>query len=176
MRTVFIIILACAVWIPALTEQEAVLLALTKNPDIRVKEISLAKDSIVFKTVKSDAGVQILLSGNRLVEFHPGTRETYNGTSSTGQELKGNMDVTVSRHIPGGGNITALRTDEHSIRTALWADDSRGALIVTASASSEIPADTLVWLPVDGSPAIRLPVTGSKMLRWGADVTVTQAS
>jgi len=58
----------------------------------------------------------------------------------------------------------------------MWANDSRGVLIVTASASDEIPADTLVWLPVDGSLAIRLPVIGSKMLRWGADVTVTQAS
>jgi hypothetical protein len=70
----------------------------------------------------------------------------------------------------GGGNISALRTDEHSIRAALWANDGRGVLIVTASASDEIPADTLVWLPVDGSPAIRLPVTGSQMLRWGADI------
>lgn len=75
-----------------------------------------------------------------------------------------------------GGNISALRTDEHPTRAALWADDGRGVLIVTASASDEIPADKLVWLPVDGSPAIRLPVIGSKMLRWGAGVTVTQAS
>jgi outer membrane protein TolC len=113
-RTIFIFILACATFAPALTEQEAVLLALSKNPDIRVKEISLAKDSIVFKTVKSDAGVQVVLSGNRLVEFHPGTRETYNGMSSTGQELKGNLDVTVSRHIPGGGNITASAGNDFS--------------------------------------------------------------
>ena len=69
-----------------------------------------------------------------------------------------------------GGGITALRTDEHSIQSALWANDSRGVLIVTATASDEMPADTLVWLPVDGSPAIRLPVTGSQMLRWGADI------
>jgi hypothetical protein len=63
-----------------------------------------------------------------------------------------------------------LRTDEHTIQAALWAHDGRGVLIVTASASGETPADTLVWLPVDGSPAIRLPVTGCKMLHWGADV------
>ena len=66
-----------------------------------------------------------------------------------------------------GGGMTALRTDEHSIQVALWASDSRGVLIVTASASDEIPADTLVWLPVDGGPATRLPVTGCQMLHWG---------
>jgi len=55
-------------------------------------------------------------------------------------------------------------------QAALWADDSRGVLVVTASASGEIPADTLLWLPVDGNPAIRLPITGPKMLRWGAGI------
>jgi hypothetical protein len=70
-----------------------------------------------------------------------------------------------------GGGTTALRTDEHAIQTALWARDGRGVLIVTGgSASGEIAADTLVWLSVDGTPAITLPVTGSQMLRWGGDM------
>jgi Tol biopolymer transport system component len=68
-----------------------------------------------------------------------------------------------------GFGTTALCTDEYSIQTALWAGDGSGVLIVTASASDEIPADTLAWLAVDGSPAIRLPVTGSRTLRWGTD-------
>ncbi len=69
-----------------------------------------------------------------------------------------------------GGGTTALRTDEHAIQAALWARDGRGVLIVTGSASGEMAADTLVWLPVDGGPAITLPVTGSQMLRWGGDM------
>ncbi len=66
-----------------------------------------------------------------------------------------------------GYGPTPLRPDDHPIQTALWAKDSSGALIVTSSAPDEIQADTLVWLPVDGSPAITLPVTGSRTLRWG---------
>jgi hypothetical protein len=70
---------------------------------------------------------------------------------------------------PDGGGTAALRTDEHAIQMALWANDNRGVLIVTASSTDEIPSGTLLWLPVDDSPAVRLPVLGSKMLRWGAD-------
>jgi Tol biopolymer transport system component len=67
-----------------------------------------------------------------------------------------------------GGGIIELRKDEQTIQTALWARDHRGALAVTASAADDIPAGSLVWLPVDGSATIRLPVAGSQMLRWGA--------
>lgn len=69
-----------------------------------------------------------------------------------------------------GGRITLLRPDEHAIQAALWARDARGVLIVTASASAEPPADTLIWLPIDSTPPIPLPVTGPQMLRWGADM------
>ena len=69
-----------------------------------------------------------------------------------------------------GYGTTPLRGDDHPIQTALWARDGSGALIVTSSASDEIQADRLVWLPVDGSPAIALPVTGLRTLRWGADI------
>jgi hypothetical protein len=70
----------------------------------------------------------------------------------------------------GWGSPTPLRTDTWPIETALWATDSSGALVVTASASNGVPADTLVWLPVDGGPAIVLLVTGPRTLRWGASL------
>ncbi len=70
---------------------------------------------------------------------------------------------------PDGYGTTALRTDEQVTRTALWADDGRGVLIVTAAAFGEVPADTLVWLPADDSPAIPLPVTGAQTLHWGSE-------
>jgi hypothetical protein len=66
-----------------------------------------------------------------------------------------------------GYGTVQLREDEWSIQTALWARDSRGVLIVTGSAGGDVPPDTLVWLPVDGGPAIPLPVTGARVLRWG---------
>jgi Tol biopolymer transport system component len=71
------------------------------------------------------------------------------------------------RMASNGGYITALREDKHAIRTALWAGDGRGVLVVTGSASGEIEADTLIWLPTDGTPATPLPVSGAEMLHWG---------
>ncbi len=68
-----------------------------------------------------------------------------------------------------GGGIKALRVDNWPIQTALWAGDSRGVLIVTASVLNGVAVDTLVWLPVDEGPAIVLPVTSARALRWGSD-------
>jgi hypothetical protein len=69
-----------------------------------------------------------------------------------------------------GYGMTALRTDEYAIQTALWARDGSGALIVTSSVSNGIEAGTLLWLAVDGGPAVPLPVTGARTLRWGANI------
>jgi Tol biopolymer transport system component len=70
----------------------------------------------------------------------------------------------------GRGSPTPLRTDAWPLETALWTIDSSGALIVTSSASNGVQADTLVWLPADGGPAIVLPVTGPRILCWGASL------
>jgi hypothetical protein len=70
----------------------------------------------------------------------------------------------------GWGSPVPLRTDTWPIEAALWATDGSGALVVTSSASNGVPADTLVWLPVDGGPAIVLPVTGPRTLRWSASL------
>jgi hypothetical protein len=70
----------------------------------------------------------------------------------------------------GWGSPTPLRTDTWPLETALWATDSSGALIVTSSVSNGVQADTLVWLPVGGGPAIVLPITGPRILCWGASL------
>ena len=64
---------------------------------------------------------------------------------------------------------TTLRDEDWSIEAALWARDGSGVLIAASSASDGISTDTLVWLPVDGSPITMLPVTGARTLRWGGD-------
>jgi hypothetical protein len=68
-------------------------------------------------------------------------------------------------HVTGGS--TLLREGSWSMETALWAADGSGVLVVTSSVSDKAEAGTLVWLPADGSPAIALPVTGARTLRWG---------
>ena len=66
-----------------------------------------------------------------------------------------------------GHGTTELRTDEYAIQTALWANDHSGVLIVPTSPSGTTPPDSLMWLSVDGSPAVTLSFTGAQMLRWG---------
>ena len=69
----------------------------------------------------------------------------------------------------GWGGPALLREDRWPIETALWARDGSGALVATSSAANRVPADTLVWLPVDGGPAIALPIRGARRLRWGVE-------
>jgi len=60
-----------------------------------------------------------------------------------------------------GYGRTDLRQDGYAIRTALWAPDGSGALIVTAD-------DRLVWLPAGPGPAVPLPAAGDTALHWAA--------
>lgn len=74
---------------------------------------------------------------------------------------------TLSKVAWNGDDRRPLRHDAQTLRDALWAPDGRGVAIVTAAADGSLSADTLVWLPADGAPAVSLPVTGAHTLRWG---------
>ncbi len=73
------------------------------------------------------------------------------------------IPVTMHR-VSRDGTATPLRRDSYTLYDALWADDAGGAAIAAEAASpDEAP---LSWLPADGSPAVKLPASGT-WLRWG---------
>ena len=88
------------------------------------------------------------------------------GTTSDPAKLPERYQL--SRLRPDGYGRTALRADSYPIAGALWAKDGSGVLIATEGASDKVPAGTLIWLPIDGSAAWQLPVSGASCLRWGA--------
>jgi hypothetical protein len=75
--------------------------------------------------------------------------------------------MTMYRSAPDAGNGTALRTDNYTLEEALWAPDASGAVIMEIAPDAVWPYHgPLVWLPADGSAAVRLPADGS-VLAWG---------
>ncbi len=78
--------------------------------------------------------------------------------------------LTMTRSAADGVTSAApLRADGHIIREAVWAGDASGAVIVDATtqpAGQYSPAGSLLWLRVDGRPAIDLTAQGS-VLHWG---------
>ena len=94
-----------------ITEHEAVLIAVDKNPSLKIEKISLQKDSLQFQSVKSDAGFQVLVAGTNLVELHPATQTSYTSAAgkveSTEKTLETAITGTISRQIPGGGSLSA---------------------------------------------------------------------
>ena len=91
----------------ALTEAEAIRIALENNPDVKVRRILLSSDSLELKKAKADAGVQVSASGENLLELHPATRYTYSGNDSTVRTVESALGGSVSTHVPGGGKISA---------------------------------------------------------------------
>ena len=51
----------------ALTEAEAIQIALENNPNVKVRRILLSSDSLELKKAKADAGVQVSVSGENLL-------------------------------------------------------------------------------------------------------------
>ncbi|MFN8486598.1 MAG: SH3 domain-containing protein [Caldilineaceae bacterium] len=73
-------------------------------------------------------------------------------------------------------NLTRLRNDKYSLWDARWTSDGRGAVVVERKEGEGMVAldelgrpgfnAPLLWLPADGSPAVRLPIAGSQP-HWG---------
>jgi hypothetical protein len=75
--------------------------------------------------------------------------------------------LTMHRAAPDASNAVALRDDSHTLEEVLWADDASGAVIMEVQNQDVYPYfGPLVWLPADGSAAVRLPAEGAS-LAWG---------
>jgi hypothetical protein len=73
---------------------------------------------------------------------------------------------TLHRLSPDG-TLTPLRQDHYTVGDLAWAGDDSGAVIVDITRNRQFPIrGPLVWLPVDGRPALDLPAFGS-LPRWG---------
>jgi hypothetical protein len=67
-----------------------------------------------------------------------------------------------------GAQLIRLRADEYNLWEVLWARDDRGAVIVERNEppGAALFSGLLLWLPVDGGPAVNLHAYGSQP-RWG---------
>ncbi|MCG8349809.1 MAG: lipoprotein [Chloroflexales bacterium] len=76
------------------------------------------------------------------------------------------LQYTMYRASGGGtGEFEALRNERDVLRFVLWDEAARGAVVMRI----EVTTPVLVWLPVDGSAAVELPVSGYDVndMRWG---------
>jgi hypothetical protein len=90
-------------------------------------------------------------------------------TVTNDPDLNDIMPLTMYRLVPGVMNEdTPLRMDSYKLGEVLWAEDGSGAVIgdLTDFEDTTETDPPLVWLPTDGSPAVRLNVSGYN-LRWG---------
>lgn len=76
------------------------------------------------------------------------------------------LQYTMYRAPAGGtGEFVALRNERDVLRFVLWDEAASGAVVMRIEGTTPV----LVWLPVDGSAAVKLPVSGYDVndLRWG---------
>jgi Tol biopolymer transport system component len=85
----------------------------------------------------------------------------------TGQEFMQMSDVpvlTLTRLGPDGiTERSPMRSDAYPISEALWSPDGSGAAITVLGSAYE--PGTIIWIPVDGSPALTLNAYGTQ-IKW----------
>lgn len=69
--------------------------------------------------------------------------------------------------LRGGGEVVPVREDLQIMQAAVWAPDGSGVILVEAG---EGETGRLIWVPVDGSPTVPLPVVSTRRVRWGASL------
>src|SRR3989339_2014169 len=104
-RLFFAGFLCLAVGAGALSEKEAILLALSRHPDIRIQAFSLTRDSLDLALAKSAAGPRVVLSGINAAEYHPAITRDFGAGASTHQEFSGNLSAEASTQFIGGGAL-----------------------------------------------------------------------
>lgn len=130
-KFVFFVLFCLISTAKAFTEAEAVQIALKNNPEIQISTISLSRDSLDLKKVQADAFLQAQVSGDKIIEVHPATLNSYSGADTVIRTIETVFGGTVSHHIPGGGNVST------SIETRGIRDlDSPGSDFVTTSGLS----------------------------------------
>lgn len=105
-KLVFFVLLCLFSTAKAFTEAEAIQIALENNPEIKISAIALSRDSLDLKKVQADAFLQAQISGDKIIEVHPATRNSYSGADTVIRTLETGFGGTVSHHIPGGGNVS----------------------------------------------------------------------
>lgn len=108
----FLCLFGLSVNIEGSTEADIVFRAIQKNPDIRMSRISLQKDSLALASVRAQAGLQAVITGDRIVELHPDIRESLNGKDTTERKIRTSLGGNLSRSIPGGGSMNLGVTTE----------------------------------------------------------------
>jgi hypothetical protein len=90
--------------------------------------------------------------------------------TSTHTFTEGDLLLTLHRsEADGVSGRAAIRPDAWFVQAALPAPDDRGVVIIdrsTIPVGSYPSFGQLVWLPIDGGPAVRLPGMGAE-LAWG---------
>ncbi|MBF0431887.1 MAG: TolC family protein [Fibrobacteria bacterium] len=114
-------------------EYEAVQMALEKSPNIRVSTINLTHDSLNQIITRSDAAVQAEVSGNNIIEAHPATRMSYGDNSTTSNSIESSAGGTISKYLPGGGQLSASVTGAVSKNL-----DSSGSSVTTTTGVTAI--------------------------------------
>ncbi len=95
----------------AFTEAEAIQIALKNNSEIQINTISLSRDSLDLKKVQADALLQAQVSGDKIIEVHPATKNSYSGADTVNRTIETGVRGKASHHLPGGGNIsTSIET------------------------------------------------------------------
>jgi len=75
----------------------------------------------------------------------------------------------MTRFPAGQSQPVALRQDAEQLFRALWVPDASGAVILAPSGGEDPDATALFWLPADGSPLVRLPVSAPQAMWWDGE-------
>jgi Tol biopolymer transport system component len=92
--------------------------------------------------------------------------QTSEGEQSSGSYRS--LAYTMARIPAGTQQVQTLRHDAYQLYDARWAPDGSGAVVLASAGGEDPDATALLWLPVDGGDAIRLPLRAPWAVRWGA--------
>jgi hypothetical protein len=87
-------------------------------------------------------------------------------TITSEPSIDGSNKVTPHR-VQADGSFAPLRDESYLLAGALWADDAGGAIVADAGDNPVGSYGRLLWLPIDGGPAVTLAGRGS-LMRWGS--------
>ncbi len=109
-----IALLSTILW--GITEKEAVLIALEKNPDARIVSIEASMDSIAFDRAVTERKLSVTAGGNTALFYD---------TDSSQSSLKSDYSIAASKSYRSGGRIAASFTGGYSKDLSNNSTDSR---------------------------------------------------
>ncbi|MFH0921449.1 MAG: TolC family protein [Fibrobacterota bacterium] len=170
MRFALALALSAACGIHALSEKEAILLALSRHPDIRIQAYALTTDSLRLAAAKSAARPLITLSGENAAEYHPAIREDNGMAATTHQEFSGNLKASASTLLPGGGSVSLSASNGYNRNP----DSSRTIHASRLSLLLKQPLLQNAWGLSDAEVGIRVERNNLALSRKQFDAAVEQ--